>query len=89
MTKYAKYIIYMNERIKQKRPSKPVIDCLERITVNGDEWTGLMQANCFELQLSNGTVVARIVYDPKKNPVETHEVKAWVEVMPGLVVVPA
>lgn len=73
--------IYMNDRIKQKRPRKPVIKADNQHT--GRE----AEANCFDVTVS-GALVARVIYDPKRNPSQTHHVKAWVEVYAGAEVRP-
>jgi len=67
MTQY----VYMNERIRQKRPTKPVIVCQapERI----------YESNHFALVI-DGRVIGRVVYNRKGlDACETHDVKAWVE----------
>lgn len=67
-TKY----VFMNHRIRQKSPRKPVIVC---------QWPqGTQEANSFDLVVEGKGVIGRIVYDRKGlDAVETHEVKAWVE----------
>lgn len=69
MTQY----IYMNERIRQARPRKPVIVCQRTNPVQK------MESNCFVLLLG-GRTIGRIVFKPEGLPqCDTHEVKAWIE----------
>lgn len=73
--------IFMNERIRQKRPKKPVI-----VAQQGGEQT---EANRFNLYLGNGEILlGSVVFDRKGlAECETHEVKAWVELDPRVVTV--
>lgn len=64
--------VFMNERIRQKAPRKPVIVCQAK---DGTK----REANEFALTYK-GCVIGRVVYDRKGLPeCDTHEVKAWVE----------
>lgn len=64
--------VYMNHRIKQKNPRKPVIVC------QGDDAT--REANEFLFYSDTGEYLGRVVFDRKGlKSCETHEVKAWVE----------
>lgn len=65
-----KTVIFMNHRIREKKPSGPVIRA-----VRGKKIT---ESNCLKLMFA-GKEVGRVIYDPKNNPSTTHEVKAWVE----------
>lgn len=70
--------IYMNERIRQKRPSKGVIRVQEMDGRGGVK--SVVDGNRVDIYDRKGTIVASVVYDPKNNPSPTHEVKAWVQV---------
>lgn len=67
--------IYMNERIREKSPRKPVI-------VAQDDLYGtarVREANAFDLW-HHGEKIGRVVFDPKGLAAcETHDVKAWIE----------
>lgn len=71
MTQY----IYMNERIRQRKPGGPVI-------VAQDDIYGsprVREANEFELW-HHGEKIGRVLFRTAGlDAVETHEVKAWVE----------
>lgn len=63
--------IYMNHRIRDKKPAGPVI------VVQGEE--GVREANEFSLRIGS-VVIGRVVFDPYGlDACNTHEVKAWVE----------
>ena len=63
--------LYMNHRIRDKKPAGPVIVC------QGEE--GTREANEFVLRIGN-VVIGRVVFDPHGlDACNTHEVKAWVE----------
>lgn len=63
--------VYMNERIRQKAPRRPVIVCQEP--------EAILEANHFTLRL-DGRVIGRIVFDRRGlDACKTHEVRAWVE----------
>jgi hypothetical protein len=70
MTQY----IFMNDRIKQRKPNGPVIvaqDDLHEVKTR--------ESNEFELW-HHGDKIGRIVFDPKGlKACKTHDVKAWVE----------
>lgn len=67
MTQY----VYMNERIREKRPKKPVI-----VVQSPDE---TQVANLFELKVGD-IVIGYVAYDRKGlDACVTHDVKAWVE----------
>lgn len=67
MTQY----VYMNERVKQKKPRKPVI------VVQGPE--GVAVSNLFEIRVGN-MVIGYAVYDRKGlDECATHDVRAWLE----------
>lgn len=68
-------IIFMNECIKQKKPQRPVIRCVE-----GDE---VVEANSFKFFV-DGVYIGKVVFDPPNNPVTSHEVKAWIELEPNV-----
>lgn len=63
--------VYMNHRIREKKPSGPVIVVQEEcITMTG---------NCFEINVG-GMVIGHVVFDPDGlDQCETHDVRAWVE----------
>lgn len=66
--------VYMNERIRAKKPTKPVI-------VAQDDLRGprVRESNEFELW-HHGEKIGRVVFDPKGlDACDTHDVKAWVE----------
>lgn len=67
--------IYMNHRIREKKPSGPVI-------VAQDELLGLpriRESNEFDLWI-HGYKLGRVVFKPEGLAAcETHEVRAWVE----------
>lgn len=65
-----KTIIHMNECIREKKPGHPVIRA-----VRGKE---VVEANLLRI-IVGGREVGRVIFDPKKNPSETHNVTAWVE----------
>lgn len=60
----------MNHRIKQKNPDGPVIRA-----VKGRKVT---EANLLRLMVGKKEV-GRVIFDPLNSPVDSHEVKAWVE----------
>lgn len=69
MTQY----IYMNHRIKQKKPNKPVIVCQRENPVQ------TIESNQFVLSVG-GRAIGRVVFRPSGLPqCTTHEVKAWLE----------
>lgn len=72
--------IFMNERIRQKKPTKPVIICQ---APDGHQ----VEANRFNLYLGDGEILlGSVVFEPKGlDACETHEVKAWVELDPRVV----
>jgi hypothetical protein len=64
--------IHMNHRIKQKRPRRGVVRVSDK--------SGHVDGNEFVFKLKDGTVLGRVVYSRKGCPeIETHEVRAWVE----------
>ena len=68
MTQY----IYINHRVKQKNPRKPVIVCQ---SADGT----IREANEFQIRVG-GKVIGHVVYDRDGLPeCDTHDVKAWVE----------
>ena len=74
--------IFMNERIRQKKPTKPVIVCQ---APGGEQ----REANRFNIYLGDGEILlGSVVFEPKGlAECETHEVKAWVELDPRVVTV--
>lgn len=69
MTQY----VYMNERIRQARPRKPVI------VVQRTNPAQRVESNCFAI-LVGGRAIGRIVFSPEGlAQCESHEVKAWIE----------
>jgi len=65
--------LYMNHRIRQRRPSGPVIVC------QGPGET--REANCFEIRLGE-ELIGWVKFDRKGlDACETHDVKAWVELV--------
>jgi hypothetical protein len=72
--------IFMNERIRQKKPTKPVIVA----QAPGGAQT---EANRFNIYLGDGEILlGSVVFEPKGlAECETHEVKAWVELDPRVV----
>jgi hypothetical protein len=72
--------VYMNHRIKQKKPDGPVI-------VSQDEQT-IVEANSFEITVGD-QVIGYVVFDEKGLPAcETHDVKAWLELNNSVVLRP-
>ena len=69
--------IYMNEHIKERDPSDPVIAVVDakRGKVNQ-----LVYTNEVELVDGQGFTIARIKYNSKGFPGAPHKAKAWVEV---------
>lgn len=65
-----KTIIFVNHRIKQKKPNGPVI------TAQSGE--RILEGNTVEI-FHDGKVIARVVYDPSRKPSKTHNVVAFVE----------
>jgi len=65
-----KSFIFINHRIRQKKPKGPVITAQ----------TGnlILEGNTVEI-LHDGKVIARVVYDPMCKPSKTHNVTAFVE----------
>jgi hypothetical protein len=77
-----KRYIYMNHRIRQAKPNGPVI-------VVQDERGHQTEANGFDLHF-DGFKIGRVVYDPAGLPAcETHEVKAWVELVGNVEITPS
>lgn len=70
----------MNERIRQKKPTKPVI-------VAQAPGGAQAEANRFNIYLGDGEILlGSVVFEPKGlAECETHEVKAWVELDPRVV----
>ena len=63
--------VYMNERIREKKPRKPVI------VVQGTDETQV--ANLFEIKVGD-IVIGYVAFDRKGlDACLTHDVKAWVE----------
>lgn len=78
--------IYMNHRIKQKNPRKPVIVCQQ---VEGGGLDGIEEANEFEIRV-NGAFIGRVKFSKGGLDVcETHAVKAWIEFVDAVDVRPA
>lgn len=72
MTQY----VYMNHRIREKKPKGPVIVVQDDFRPDG---ANVMEANEFDIWF-HGEKIGRVVYNPKGLAVcDTHEVKAWVE----------
>ena len=65
-----KTFIFVNHRIRQKKPSGPVITAQI-----GDV---ILEGNSVEI-LHEGKVIARVLYDPMRKPSKTHHVSAFVE----------
>ena len=67
--------VYMNHRIREKKPSGPVIVCqTERDDVSLSE-----EGNAFAIYYK-GERLGSVIFEPKGLPqCETHDVKAWVE----------
>lgn len=64
--------VFMNERIRQKAPRKPVI-------VVQDETGAPRESNSFDLW-HHGDKIGRVVFSPKGLAAcKTHDVKAWIE----------
>ena len=61
--------LYMNERIREKKPDGPVIVA--------DTGRKQREANRFDI-ISDGKVVATVEFNPKRNPSKTHHVRAFV-----------
>lgn len=73
MTQY----IFMNHRIRDKKPKGPVIVAQDDFTL--DNTARQRESNEFELW-HHGTKIGRVVFDPKGlAECKTHEVRAWVE----------
>lgn len=63
--------VFMNHRIRQPRPSGPVIVCQSNV--------GTEEANHFDLML-NGVKIGSVRYSGRGlKACETHHVRAWVE----------
>lgn len=70
----SKLFMFMNEEIKKKKPSRPVIVVQREGQQTESNEVELACPHCY-------TRIGRVVYDPKGNPeVKTHLVKAWVEI---------
>lgn len=69
--------IYMNEHIKERAPTDPVIAIVE---TSGKKVTQLVYANTVDIRDSQGTVIARVRYNPNGRPGLPHKAKAWIEV---------
>lgn len=77
MTQY----IYMNHRIKQKRPRKPVIVCQRTDPAQ------TIESNCLVLMVG-GRAIGKVVFDRSGlDACKTHDVKAWVELSDQVTVV--
>jgi hypothetical protein len=62
--------VYMNHRIRMKKPDGPII------VVQEDDQT--VEADMFEIMVG-GHIIGYVAYDPKGlDACETHDVKAWV-----------
>lgn len=77
MTQY----LFMNEEIRKAKPKRPVI-------VN-QLWDGSQrESNAFEIRVG-GKYIGLVQFDPKLlSACETHEVKAWVEFLDEVELVP-
>jgi hypothetical protein len=75
--------LYMNERIRQKRPRKPVIVCQ-------NEDGSKVESNLFCIRVPGlNMVIGTIEFDPKGLDVcKTHDVKAWVEFHDAIEIIP-
>lgn len=63
--------VYMNHRIKQKKPDGPVIVCQGELAT--------VEANRFEITVGN-EIIGYVEFNPSGlEECSTHEVKAWVE----------
>lgn len=72
MTQY----VFMNHRIREKKPSGPVIVVQDELTADGPRQR---ESNSFDIWY-HGDKIGRIVFDLKLlQAVDSHEVKAWVE----------
>jgi hypothetical protein len=67
--------IYMNEHIRNSRPTAPVI-VVEQAGIGGRR----VFANHVDIVDNDGQILATIKYAPNDNPSRTHRVKAWIEV---------
>lgn len=79
MTQY----LFMNEKIREKKPSGPVI-------VAQDDFSGAVrQRNADEFEFwHGGEKIGRVVFKREGLPeCETHEVRAWVELDDTVIVV--
>ena len=72
--------VFMNEKIRERVPSGPVIRAVRGRSVKESNLLRLMVA---------GREVGRVVFDPSRSPVKTHEVKAWIELNGAVEVVAA
>lgn len=76
MTQY----VYMNDRIKQKKPRGPVI-----VVQKPDE---TLAADLFEIRVGN-MVIGYVAFDRKGlDACPTHDVKAWLEFHDAVVITP-
>lgn len=65
--------VFMNHRIRMKKPDGPVIVCLD------GKSGGSLESNNFVLRIG-GVEIGRVVFDPKGlDACTTHQVTAWVE----------
>lgn len=71
----------MNHRVRQKRPTKPVIVLQRTVQPHRDapKETQITEANHFEIVVGN-RVIGHVVYERKGLPAcGTHDAKAWIE----------
>ena len=77
--------LYMNHRIRQAKPKKPVIVAQDDLMVSGGE-PRTRESNEFDLW-HHGEKIGRVVFEPKGLAAcDTHEVKAWVELIDTVIV---
>ena len=70
-------LLFMNHRIREKKPRGPVIVCQDDFTL--DNTPQQRESNEFQLW-HHGEMIGRVVFDPKGLvECKTHEVRAWVE----------
>ena len=68
--------IFMNHRIRDKKPDGPVI-----VTQSDGRTKTQVHANQVAIKDNAGNILARVVFEDVPNRhIKTHEVRAWIEV---------
>jgi hypothetical protein len=91
--------IFMNHRIRQKRPRNPVIVCQSHPLIDGcapdpsnlllGNASTTIESNHFDLMVGSVKIGSVRFSQRGLAACETHEVRAWVELEDGVSVVPA